>query len=170
MLKLIQKVDEDECLNVLRPLFDSHQRFVYNNNSIIWATIWQNQQNDCAPSEASDQPGHPPSLIGVFACAQWVTKDPSFLHADSEDSDQTGGMPRLIWVFAGRTCHCVGFVMRRLIYDYIDLDKRTGWTFFWHTVYIPRYPWLFLIVDSVCSKLVDQVLIYNWSDLNKIVI
>ena len=27
----------------------------------------QNQQNDCAPSEDSDQPGHPPSLIRVFA-------------------------------------------------------------------------------------------------------
>ena len=36
-------------------------------------------------------------------CAQWVAKDPSFLHADSEDSDQTGRMPRLIWVFAERT-------------------------------------------------------------------
>ena len=35
-------------------------------------------------------------------CAQWVAKDPSFLHADSEDSDQTGRMLRLIWVFAGR--------------------------------------------------------------------
>ena len=36
-------------------------------------------------------------------CAQWVAKDPRFLHADSEDSHQTGRMPRLIWVFAGRT-------------------------------------------------------------------
>ena len=35
--------------------------------------------------------------------AQWVAKDPMFLHTDSEDSDQTGRMPRLIWVFAGRT-------------------------------------------------------------------
>ena len=34
--------------------------------------------------------------------------------AHSEDSDQTGSMPRLIWVFAGRTCHFVGFVMKRL--------------------------------------------------------
>ena len=25
-------------------------------------------------------------------CAQWVAKDPSFLHADSEDPDQTGRM------------------------------------------------------------------------------
>ena len=48
-------------------------------------------------------------------CAQWVANDPSFLHADSEGSDHTGRMPRLIWVFAGRTCHLVGFVMRRLI-------------------------------------------------------
>ena len=27
----------------------------------------QNQQNECAPSEDSDQPGHLPSLIRVFA-------------------------------------------------------------------------------------------------------
>ena len=49
-------------------------------------------------------------------CTQWVAKGPSFLHADSEDTDQTGRMPRLIWVFAGRTCHFVGFVMRRIKY------------------------------------------------------
>ena len=31
-------------------------------------------------------------------------------------TDQTGRMPRLIRVFAWRTCHFVGFVMRRLTY------------------------------------------------------
>ena len=31
----------------------------------IWAATWQNQQNDCAPSEDSDQPGHPPILISL---------------------------------------------------------------------------------------------------------
>ena len=31
-------------------------------------------------------------------CAQWVTKDPKFLHRDSEDSDQTELMHRLIGV------------------------------------------------------------------------
>ena len=56
----------------------------------IWAASWQNQQNDCAPSEDSDQPGHPLGLIRVFTVRQWVAKDPSFLHADSEDSDQPG--------------------------------------------------------------------------------
>ena len=50
-------------------------------------------------------------------CAQWVAKGPSFLHAASEDSDQTGRMLRLVLVFAGRTCHFVGFVVRRLNYD-----------------------------------------------------
>ena len=74
---------------------------------------WQNQQNECVPSEDSDQPGHMPSLIRVFTYTQWVANDSSFLHADSEDSDQTGRMPRLIWVFAGCTA-IVGFVMLRL--------------------------------------------------------
>ena len=32
---------------------------------VKWATTWQNQQSDCAPSEDSDQPGHPPSLISL---------------------------------------------------------------------------------------------------------
>ena len=68
-----------------------------------------------APGEDPDQPGHLPSLIRVFACAQWVAKDPSFLHADSEDSNQTGWMPRLICL---RWAHIyfVGFVMSRLIF------------------------------------------------------
>ena len=70
---------------------------------IIWAATWQNQQSDCAPSEDSDQSGHPPSLIRDSLCAQWVAKDQRVLHADGEDPDQTGRMPRLIWVFAGHT-------------------------------------------------------------------
>ena len=56
-------------------------------------------------------------------CAQWVAKDPSFLHVDSKDSDHTGHMPRLIWVFPGRTCHFVGFVMRWLKYQYFLAQK-----------------------------------------------
>ena len=34
---------------------------------MILAAPGQNQQSDCAPSEDSDQPGRPPSLIRVFA-------------------------------------------------------------------------------------------------------
>ena len=48
----------------------------------------------CAPSEDSDQPGHPPSLIRVFAVRM---KKACVLSYPL--------MPRLIWVFTGRTCH-----------------------------------------------------------------
>ena len=44
-----------------------------------WAASWQNQQNDCAPSEDSDQPGLPHSLIRVFAVRMkkaWVLSYP----------------------------------------------------------------------------------------------
>ena len=36
--------------------------------SYTWVVTWQNQQNGCAPSEDSDQPGHPPSLIQSHRC------------------------------------------------------------------------------------------------------
>ena len=32
-----------------------------SNGLFIWAAEWQNQQSECAPSEGSDQPGHPHS-------------------------------------------------------------------------------------------------------------
>ena len=38
-----------------------------SKNRLKWAVTWQNQQSECVPSEDSDQPGHPPSLIRVFA-------------------------------------------------------------------------------------------------------
>ena len=37
---------------------------------------------------------------------QWVSKDPSFLHADSKDSDQTRRMPSWSRVFAGAQPFC----------------------------------------------------------------
>ena len=45
--------------------FDTQLCWIRQKN--IWAATWQNQQSECAPSENSDQPGHPPSLIRVFA-------------------------------------------------------------------------------------------------------
>ena len=59
----------------------------------------------CATSENSDLPGHPPSLIRVFAvpARRKLWSHLAIYWAHSEDSDQTRRMPRLIWVFAGRT-------------------------------------------------------------------
>ena len=63
---------------------------------LIWAASWQNQQNDCAPSEDS--------VWSEFSlCAQWVAQDPRFRHADSEDWSD--------WAHI----HVVGFVMIWLI-------------------------------------------------------
>ena len=48
------------------------------------------------PAKTQISLGIRPGSSESSLCAQWVAKDPSFLHADSEDSDQTGRMPRLI--------------------------------------------------------------------------
>ena len=56
-----------------------------------------------------------PSIRPVWSvfllCAEWIAKDPRFLHADSEDSDHTGRTSRLIWIFAGCTGDFIGFVV-----------------------------------------------------------
>ena len=52
-------------------------------------TIGKDNNVADAPSEDSDQPRHPPSLIRVMAvCAHWILKDLCFLHADSDDCNQ----------------------------------------------------------------------------------
>ena len=82
----------------------------------IWAASWQNQQSDCAPSEGSDQPGHPPSLIRVFTVhlkKAWVLSyllsAQRRLWSDWADA-QADLSPR--WAHT----HFVCFVMRRLIW------------------------------------------------------
>ena len=37
----------------------------------IWAASWQNQQNDCAPSEDSDQPGHSLGAHAILLILSW---------------------------------------------------------------------------------------------------
>ena len=64
----------------------------------------QNQQNECVPSEDSDQHGHPPSLIKIFAVRSMGSYRLKVSSCGQRRlSDQTGRMPRLIWVIAGRT-------------------------------------------------------------------
>ena len=55
-----------------------------------------NQQSECAPSEDSDQPGHPPSLFRVFA----VRMKKACVLTYPLSAQQR--LPRPIWVFAGR--------------------------------------------------------------------
>ena len=93
---------------------------VMNNTCIlilktIWVATWQNQQNECAPSEDSDQPGHLPSLIRVFAVRMkkaWVLSYPLSaqrrLWLDWADAQADLS---LRWAHS----HFVGFVMSQLI-------------------------------------------------------
>ena len=92
---------------------------------VIWAASWQNKRNVMCTQRR---------LRSAWASAQsdqsslstWRNLGSLATHwAHSEDSDQTGWMPMLIWVFAGRTCHFVGFVMRRS-YDFYN--NSSGYT------------------------------------------
>ena len=49
----------------------------------------------CAPSEDSDQPGHPPSLISI-RCPPKESLGPKLYIERTAKTDQTGRMPRLI--------------------------------------------------------------------------
>ena len=84
----------------------------------IWAASWQKQQSDCAPSEDSDQPGHPHSLIRVFAVR--IKKASVLSYALSAQrrllSDWVDAQADLSLRWAHT--HFVGFVMSRLICIY----------------------------------------------------
>ena len=87
-------------------------------------------------------------------CAQWVAKDPSFLHADSEDSDQIG----LIWVFAGCTAillvlsWCCSNQVRFCFISSLYLWKFV-WTYFMYllTIYSNECPFQ-LIGKCSCNE------------------
>ena len=81
----------------------------------MWAASWQNQQNECAPSEGSDQSGHLPRLNRVFAVRMkkaWVLSNPVSAHRRLwSDWADTQADLSLRWTHN----HFVGFVMRRLM-------------------------------------------------------
>ena len=88
----------------------------YKGYHDIWAATWQNQQNECAPSEDADQSGHPPILTRVFAVRMkkaWVFRYPLCaqrrLWSDWADAQIDLS---LRWAHS----HFVGFVMSRLMY------------------------------------------------------
>ena len=82
--------------------------FLWTCKKNIWAILWQNQQNRMCTQVRLRSAWASAQSDQSSLCAQWVAKDPSFLHAVSNDSNQTGRMKS--------SCHFVGFVMRRLKY------------------------------------------------------
>ena len=79
-----------------------------------WAATQRNQQSDCVPSENTDQPGHLPSLIRVFAVRMkeaWALSYPlsAQLRLRSDWADAQADLS-LCWAHT----YFVGFVMSRL--------------------------------------------------------
>ena len=83
-------------------------------NVINWAASWQNQKCGCAPREDSDQPGHPPSLIRVFAVRMkkaWLSYPLSAQRRLWSDWADAQADLSLRWAHT----HFVGFVTRQHI-------------------------------------------------------
>ena len=82
----------------------------------------------CAPSEDSHQPGHPSSLIRVFAVCMkkaWVLNYPLSAHRRlwSDWVDAQADLS-LRWAHT----HFIGFVMMRLIYiTHVELSQSSRW-------------------------------------------
>ena len=100
-----------------------------------WAATWQNQQCGCAPSEDSDQLGHLPSLIRVFAVRMkqlWVLSYPFSAQRRlwSDWADAQAALS-LRWAHT----HFVGFVMSRLKYTY--KKKKILFFLVWFLFYVP---------------------------------
>ena len=73
---IIQNVNWQRVWNVF-PSFDQFFRS-FDSVSSEWhlSRPWQTQQNDSAPCEDSDQPGHRPSLIWVFTVRFMGSQEP----------------------------------------------------------------------------------------------
>ena len=138
-----------------------------NSKHTIWAATWQNQQNECAPSEDSDQPGIRSVWSESSRCTQLVAKDPRFLQADSEDwsvwADAQADLS-LRWTHS----HFVGFVMSRLIFSYkawltirnsFPTQLSNQWFIYYQLLYIP---WVSTECD-IYNAGIAQYHLYNFS-------
>ena len=107
------------------------------------AATWQNQQNDCAPGNDSDQPGHSPSLIRVFADRMkkaWVLCYP--LSAQRRFWSDWADDLSLRWAHN----HFAGFVMSRLI----NLGRRVKVLFLVRIMHVfAAYLWVLM---AVCPR------------------
>ena len=96
--------------NVLLNFLDNYSNFF---GSMIWASSWQNQQNGCAPSKDSDQPGWFWSVLAVHIKKAWVLSYPMSAQQRLW-SDWVDAQADLSLQYTHS--HFVGFFMRRLNY------------------------------------------------------
>ena len=116
----------------------------------------------CAPSEDSDQPGHPPSLIRVFAVCMknsWALSYPMNLQGRlwSDWADAQAD-----WVFTGRSG---GFVMQRLI-CLLNNGTWNAWRWKWHEIEkiqkMKSFTNILLECQQNNSEVISLTLTYLW--------
>ena len=92
------------------------------NKFVKLAATWQKQQTECVSSEDSDQPGHPPSLISVFAVRM---KNPWVLSCPLNDQQRLAVRMKNPWVLS-----CPLNAQQRLWSDWADAqaDLSLRWT------------------------------------------
>ena len=64
---------------------------------ISWAASWQNQQNNCAPSEDSDELGHLPSLISLRCVLSGYLRTQAFFMWTAKTAGHTVILLVLSW-------------------------------------------------------------------------
>ena len=102
---------------------------------IKWAVSWQTNITICVPGEDSCQPGHPPSLIRVFAVCCMGSWGPNVSSCGQRRlwpawADAQADLS-LRWAHS----HFVGFVMRRLIKLHAS-SKDSGQSALWISTWL----------------------------------
>ena len=105
------------------PLVSSHRAGTRKSTKDRWAATWQNQQSDCAPSEDSDQPGHPPSLISLRCALNGYLRIQAFFMRTAKTLIRLGGCPG--WSESSMREHSFcWFVMSQLRYRRSRVSSR----------------------------------------------
>ena len=137
----------------------------------IWAATWQNQQNECAPSEDSDQPGHPPSPIRVLAVRMkkpWVFSYPLSAQQRlwSDWANAQAGLS-LHWAHS----HIVGFVMSLLKFEMCGFimmqwvqEMQMEWQTVWNQVTLLTWRKDLIWIWPVCLNTLDNCSTFKWGD------
>ena len=112
-----------------------------------WAASWQNQQSDCAQRRLKSDWASTPS-DQTSLCAQWVAKDPSFLHCGQwRLLIRLGGCPgwseswlgaHAIYWFCHEAAHMVNVGVYFFFRNKID---RNGWRLFYNSFHATIKIW-----------------------------
>ena len=155
-------------------------QFLLSSFCMSWVfALWQNQQSECAPSEDSDQPGHPPSVIRVFtvrikkACTlSYPLSAPRRLWSDWADAQADDSEDWSDWAAAQADLslrwahsHIVGFVTRQLNlwFLFLSVPQVGSDLWLWHFLSISHFFQSVIwsqYLSSVCRNISASVLCY----------